>query len=365
MLTFMTDATWLGNSPLRWLLALLVGAGVYFVLHRLRADLHARSVRRAERRRLRADDLLITVLGDTQPWTVLVAALWAMSLLLQFDPVVSLRVRQGLMLALFVQLALWGNASVVFLVERYSERSDLDGGRRTSLTVITFISRTVLYALLVLVVLDTLGINVTALVAGLGIGSVAVALAVQGILSDLFASMSIVFDKPFELGDYILVDDLSGTVEHIGLRTTRVRSLSGEQLIFANNDLLTSRVRNYKRMATRRVAFVLRADLDTPVAKLELVPALIRGCFDGLAGTRFDRSHFSSITEQAFEFETVYYVLSSDYTRYMDIQQKLNLQIMTLFEEHGIRLGLPVRQVQLRDGATGGDSAAPEAEALE
>lgn len=354
MPTFLTDAMLLGNSPLRWFLALLVGAGVWYVLHRLRADLRERSARRADRRRLRADDLLITVLGGTQPWTAVIAALWAMSFLLQFDPGTSLRLRQVLMIAMFIQVALWGNASVTFLVDRYSERSDMDGGRRTSLTVITFISRAVLYALLILIGLDTLGINITALVAGLGIGSVAVALAVQGILSDLFASMSIVFDKPFELGDYIVVDDLSGTVEHIGLRTTRVRSLSGEQLIFANNDLLTSRVRNYKRMATRRVAFTVHVELDTPVEKLALVPQLITGCFDGLRATRFDRSHFKAVGRESLEFETVYYVLSSDYTLYMDIQQKLNLDMLTLFAEHGISLGLPPRLVTVRGSPQAG-----------
>lgn len=355
MPAFMTDPTILGNSPLQWLFALLLGAGVYYGLQHLLRLFRAQSARLRGKERLRADHIAIKLLGDTQPWLIAVAALYAMSLVLRLEPVLALRLRQGLLIAVVIQVALWGNAALTFIVARYGERTDLDGGKRTSLAVITFMSRAVLYVLLLLVVLDTLGINITALVAGLGIGSIAVALAVQGILSDLFASMSIVFDKPFEIGDYIVVDDLSGTVEHIGLRTTRIRSLSGEQLVFPNNDLLTSRVRNYKRMARRRVAFTTRVELGTPVDKVALVPKLITGCFDGLEGVAFDRSHFSSIGREALEIETVYYVLSSDYTEYMNIQQKLNLQIMTLLEEHGVRLALPGLAVLLRNG----DAAVP------
>src|SRR5690625_2879665 len=178
MPAFMTDPTILGNSPLQWLFAVLLGAGVYYGLHDLLRLFRSQSTRLRGKERLRADHIAIKLLGDTQPWLIAVAALYAMSLVLRLEPVLALRLRQGLLIAVVIRVALWGNAALTFIVARYGERTDLDGGKRTSLAVITFMSRAVLYVLLLLVVLDTLGINITALVAGLGIGSIAVALAV-------------------------------------------------------------------------------------------------------------------------------------------------------------------------------------------
>jgi small-conductance mechanosensitive channel len=144
------------------------------------------------------------------------------------------------------------------------------------------------------------------LIASLGVGSIAVALAVQNILADLFASLSIALDQPFVIGDFIIVDDYLGTVENIGLKTTRVRSLSGEQLIFANNDLLNSRIRNYKRMGERRVVFSFCVTYQTPYAKLRMIPELIQNIIEANPDTRFDRAHFRAFGDSALNFEVVY-----------------------------------------------------------
>lgn len=348
LLSFVTDTVLFGNSLLRWAVALLLGVAVYFALGFVRNALKARVRRRGKGRGFRPDDLLLTLLAETRSWALLLAGAYVVTLVLETTPAAALQLHRLFVIVLFIQVAIWGNGTITYLADLYREREDLDGSRRTSWAALTFAGRVVLYSLLLMVVLDTVGINITALIAGLGVGSVAVALAVQGILSDLFASLSIIFDKPFEVGDFIVVDDMSGTVQHIGLRTTRIRSLSGEQLVFANNDLLESRIRNYKRMAERRVAFNIQVEYGTPAEKLERVPRMIEEIITGLGDTRFDRSHLSSLGASFLEFETVYYVLSSDYNLYMDIQQKLNLELYRQFEEQQIAFGFPRQTVLVR-----------------
>ena len=215
------------------------------------------------------------------------------------------------------------------------------------MNALSFIARLVLWATILLLILDNLGVDITALVAGLGIGGVAIALAVQNILGDLFASLSIVLDKPFVLGDFVIVGDLMGSVENIGIKTTRVRSLSGEQLVFSNNDLLTSRIRNFGRMQERRVVFKLGVTYQTPAEKLEGIPGIIREAIEARDKTRFDRSHFASYGDFSLDFETVYYVLSADYNLYMDIQQAINLAIFRRFADEGIEFAYPTQTLFL------------------
>jgi small-conductance mechanosensitive channel len=175
------------------------------------------------------------------------------------------------------------------------------------------------------------------------VGSIAVALAIQNILADLFASLSIALDQPFVIGDFIIVDDYLGTVENIGLKTTRVRSLSGEQLVFANNDLLNSRIRNYKRMGERRVLFTFGVIYQTPIEQLEQISAWVKEIIQTHEQARFDRAHFKSFGDSALVFEVVYYVQSPDYNLYMDIQQAINLALMKRFEKNGIEFAYPTQ----------------------
>lgn len=200
-----------------------------------------------------------------------------------------------------------------------------------------------LWSVIVLLTLDNLGFDVTALVAGLGIGGVAVALAVQKILGDLFASLSIVLDKPFVIGDFIIVGEHLGTVEHIGLKTTRIRSLSGEQLIFSNSDLLGSRIRNFKRMYERRVVFTIGVVYQTPLEKLALIPSIIREIIESQKPVRFDRSHFKEYGAFSLNFETVYWVQNPDFNTYMDIHQAINLEIYRRFTREGIEFAYPTQ----------------------
>jgi small-conductance mechanosensitive channel len=203
-------------------------------------------------------------------------------------------------------------------------------------------------ALVVLLALDAFGVNITALVTGLGIAGVAVALAVQNVLGDLLASLSIALDKPFVVGDTINFDQFTGTVENIGLKTTRLRALSGEQLVVANAELLKARIRNFQGQRERRVMFTLTFPLSTPPAAMARVPVLVRDAVTAQPETRFDRSHFSAITDQALAVETVYYVTSGDYALYMDVQQRINLALLEALAASDVQLAVPTRSVVVR-----------------
>jgi small-conductance mechanosensitive channel len=231
-------------------------------------------------------------------------------------------------IALFWQVGIWAAAAAAAWMDHKRRRSlDTDRAMVGSLGIISFIVNVAIWAFVVLLTLDNLGIDITALVAGLGIGGIAIALAVQNILGDLFASLSITLDRPFVIGDFLIVGDFMGSVENIGIKSTRLRSLSGEQIIMPNADLLGSRVRNYGRMAQRRVLFGTSIVYETPIEQVEQIPAIIRRIVESQPDTRFDRSHFAKHASASLDFETVYYVLSADYNKYMDIQQAINLQL--------------------------------------
>jgi small-conductance mechanosensitive channel len=205
---------------------------------------------------------------------------------------------------------------------------------------ILLIVQTIFWVLGFLFLIDNLGYDITTLVAGLGIGGIAIALAAQTILGDLFSYLVIFFDKPFEIGDFIVIQDKMGTVEYIGIKTTRIRTLGGEQLVCSNTDLTNSRVHNFKRMEERRVVFTFGVVYHTPVAKLKVIPQLVRKIIEGIEYTRFDRAHFLAFGKSSLDFEVVYYVVTPDANLYMDIQQKINLEILALFEEEEIQFAL-------------------------
>ncbi len=195
--------------------------------------------------------------------------------------------------------------------------------------------------------LDNLGFKISAVIAGLGIGGIAVALAAQAILGDLFSYFAILFDRPFEVGDFIILGEYLGTIEHIGIKTTRIRSLSGEQLVFSNTDLTSSRLRNYKRMGKRRVVFKLGVTYQTTLKQLKTIPGIIENIIKGVKDTTFDRVHFSSYGDFSLIFEVVYYVMSRDYNKYMDIQQVINFAIKKEFEAGGIEFAYPTQTLYL------------------
>ncbi len=267
------------------------------------------------------------------------------SLILTSD--IDTAVRALTVIIVLLQAGIWGTASIRFAVRTYTQSAGADSTRAGSLVALRYFGTFTMWVLVLLLVLDNLGVQVTALVAGLGISGIAIALAAQAVLSDLFASFAIIVDKPFKEGDYIVVDDLSGSVEHVGIKTTRVRSLWGEQLVFSNSDLTSARIRNFGLMQQRRVLFSLGVTYDTPADKVERIPKMIREAVEAQELTRFDRAHFSAYGDSSLDIEVVYYALTPEYTRYMDIQQSINLTLLRRFADEGIEFAFPTRTLHV------------------
>ena len=234
-------------------------------------------------------------------------------------------------------------ALINYSLESYWIKKEVDRSRQQSLKGIITIVKVAVWGIGITFLLDNLGFKISAVVAGLGIGGIAIALAAQTVLGDLFSYFIIFFDRPFEIGDFIIIDSYMGSIEHIGIKTTKVRSLGGEQLIFSNSDLTNSRIRNYKRMEKRRVVFSLGVIYQTTSEQLKQIPVIIREAIEGIEETGFDRAHFASYGDFSLNFEAVYYVMSGDYGKYMDIQQEINLAIKEEFEKQGIEFAYPTQ----------------------
>ena len=216
-----------------------------------------------------------------------------------------------------------------------------------SLQGIMVVIKVLVWTFAIMFFLDNLGFKISTVLAGLGLGGVAVALAAQTILKDLFSYFCILFDHPFKVGDFIVVNDLSGTVEHIGIKTTRVRSINGELLIFSNSYLTDSSLRNYQLMERRRVVFKIGVVYQTPLSKLKEIPQIIKDIITNIPDAVFDRAHFSAFGDFSLIFEIVYYVLGGDYNKYMDIQQKINFAIKEEFDKRNIEFAYPTQTIFL------------------
>jgi small-conductance mechanosensitive channel len=334
----------LGNTVQDWLIALLAAVVSLACFYLFKAYVISRIVALAKQTKGEWDDALADLLARTSGLFLFLVALFVGSLFLSLPGTAHQGIFRAAMIALLIQGGLWLNGLIIFWLSRdIQRRREQDPASVTTINAMGFIGRLALWVVVLLLVLDNLGIDVTALIAGLGIGGIAVALAVQNIFGDLFASLSIVLDKPFTVGDFLIIGDFMGSVEYVGLKTTRLRSLSGEQLIFSNADLLGSRIRNYGRMFERRVVFALGVTYQTPRDKLVRIPTIIRETVEEQDKVRFDRAHFKGYGNFSLDFETVYYVQAPDYNLYMDIQQAINLRIHEHFEREGIEFAYPTQ----------------------
>jgi small-conductance mechanosensitive channel len=343
-----------GGQLTHWVLGLGVTVTIILVVALLKPLLVRRLSVLASRTGTSLDDGLVRAVKATKMLLVTLIALYVGSQYLELPEKSAKFLDGAATVAAFLQVGFWLAAILDFWLSRSRERAmATNASAATSLTALSFVAQLLLWTVMLLLALDNLGIDVTALVAGLGIGGVAVALAVQNILGDLFASLSIVVDKPFVNGDFIIVDDYMGTVENVGLKTTRIRSLGGEQIIFSNSDLLKTRVRNYKRMYERRVVFTFGVTYGTKPDQLEKIPTLVKQIVESQQKVRFDRSHFQKFGESSLDFETVYWVLSPDYNAYMDIQQAINLAILRALAQEKVGFAFPTRTLELAGQQSG------------
>lgn len=335
-----------GNSLREWAIAIGAAVGLFLFLKLFQAVLVSRLRKLTEKYSTDTGAMVVEAIASVRLWFLLILSLFAGSLLLALPPKTTSILNTITIVAVLLQAAIMGNSLLTLVVATYTQRKlTTDAASVTTVTSLGFLGRLALWTIVVLLMLQNLGINVTALVTGLGIGGIAVALAAQNILGDLLASLSIMFDKPFVLGDFIIVGDQMGTVEKIGIKTTHLRSLSGEQLIMPNNDLVKSRIRNFKRMQERRIVFTIGVTYQTPPDKLATIPAMLREVVEQQPNIRFDRAHFKGFMPTALEFEVVYFVLSPDFNQYMDIQQSINLTLYERFAAANLKFAQPTPPV--------------------
>ena len=314
------------NTLTAWITALIIFAAVFTAFYLLKTVVRRRAASRAVPPS-HLQELFTDLVRRTRIYFIVIVALWAGSLVLTLNPHHEHVWHLVVLVGVLLQGGVWGGGLVEFWAERFAERREADPGTRMTINVVAIAARVLLWAIVLLLVLDNLGINVTALVTGLGIGGIAIALAVQNILGDLFAALSIVLDKPFVVGDAINVGDASGAVEHIGLKSTRLRSDSGELIIISNGDLLKSRIRNFRGQEKRLVTLKLGIAYGTPPEKLARVPAIIRAAAEKQTSVKFDRSNFTTFGIFALITESVYSVYKLSYAEYMNTQERINLEI--------------------------------------
>lgn len=294
------------------------------------------------------DDVLIKIINLYIVPLILIVTVFFSTNSLNLSDKVSSAVYKITLALVLILAAMAISKFLIFLFNKYLEKKN-QSIADVSVKWIGLFIKICVWTILILLFLDNLGIRITALLAGLGVGGIAIAFALNAILQDLFAFVTIFFDRPFEIGDFINIEDMSGSIEHIGIKTTRIRSLSGEQLVLSNKDLTNSRIRNYKRMENRRVAFTIGVTYNTPSEKLRLIPGLITEIISSVAMTRFDRAHLKSFDDFCITFAVVYYVLSPDYALFMDVNQEINFNIKEAFDERGIDFAFPTQTIYLEN----------------
>ena len=346
------DRNLFGLSLKLWLLGIATLALVYVALALAQRLVLRRLERLAATTTTHWDDLAVELVRRTRPYFLVAIAVWAAPRV--GGPWIgsSAVLRAAGIIIVLLQAGVWGNGIIGFTTREYVQKHATDSGTRTTILAVGYAARFALWSLLLITALQNFGINVTGLLTAAGVGGIAIALAVQNILGDLFAALAIVLDKPFVVGDSIQVDNLSGTIEHVGLKTTRIRSVNGEQIVISNAELLKSRIRNHQRMQDRRVLFNIDVTFDTPPATLERVPEIVRDVIARHSLARFDRCHLLGWTDSALRFEVVFHVLDPDHARYADIHHAVNVELLRRFAAERIEMAFPTRMVHMKQAAS-------------
>jgi len=345
----------LGNPLTDWLMAGIVAAAVWSGLWLLRQLVASRYKKYSASRHRMPIRLIVHLIGNTKQFLFIAIALCAAQVSLTLPDRIQHIVSNIVLILVLLQVGLWAGRSVRFYLEMKQLERGADQVFSGSLDIINFVARLVVWSLLILVALDNLGVNITALLAGLGVGGVAVALALQNVLGDLFASLSIALDKPFVVGDSLGVDTFSGNVEHIGIKSTRLRSDTGEQIILSNADILKSRVRNFGRAQEQRALATIRVNYETPSDKLHSIPRLLESIVREQANARFERCHLKTLGDSALHFELSYFVQQPSLNPLLDLQQTVNFRIIDEFRRLGIEFDYPTQRVILTQQRTAAD----------
>jgi small-conductance mechanosensitive channel len=331
-----------------WGTALGIGIVFYFASTLIRNLIVSKIEVRAKMTETIIDDIIVDSLKTLKRWFFLALSVYVGLVCVNLkDKYQIVADKSFILLALFQFAQIAGTIINSYIAQQLKKRTENNVEMASTFGLITLALKFIAYSLILLLALHNVGVNITALIAGLGVGGIAVALALQNILTDLFSSLTIILDKPFQAGDFIVVGDMMGTVEHIGLKTTRVRSLSGEQLVFGNGDLLQSRIKNYKRMNERRIVQKLTVTYQTPEEKLARIPEIVRAIVEKVDLVRYDRCHFLNFGDSALEYELVYWVGSREFNEYAERAQRINIAVFKAFNAEGIDFAYPTRTIHM------------------
>lgn len=340
-----------GRPLLRWYISIAAFLGILLVLLALKII----GSKRYKKYKTELDQefkwsiFSFFLLGKINFWSSLFVALYAASEAVNPIAKYDKYFKFVFIFGVFLQLFIWANSAInIYTHQKLRNNLKQNATSTTAINVFSLIWKFFAFSILALIMLDQMGFNITTLLAGLGVGGIAIALAVQNILGDLFASLTIVFDKPFKVGDAIQVDQIIGTVEKVGLKTTRIRSVTGEQIVISNADILKTRLQNFDGIIERRMFFKLGVTYDTPYEKMKMIPSLIEKAIMEQAKTRVDRVHFREYGESSLNFEVSYYIAESTLKLACDIQQEVNLAILKSFEDNGISFAFPSRTIYLQ-----------------
>ncbi len=352
------ERVYLGNTYQRWLIAACVLIVLFIGLGVIKRIVVARLSVLAARTETEIDDLIVDLVRRTKRFFIFVLALYVAHHMIDWTVARGMLtpekrstqevvVHDLLLVAFCLQCGLWGGGLVAFGIGQLVKgKSANDPARTMGSTVLSFVGNVVVWTIVLLSGLQALEFPVSTFIASLGVGGIAVALALQNILGDLFASISILLDKPFVIGDGIQIGEFSGSIERIGVKSTRLRSVNGEEIIMGNHDLVASRIRNFKRSQERRIVLTLGVEYETPPELVARIPDMIKAIVADTPGTRFDRAHFKSFADSSLQFEAVYFSKSSDYVPMMDAQQSVNLGILRKFAAEGIEFAFPTQTVR-------------------
>jgi len=333
----------LGNTVRDWAIAIGIIISSFILIRILKHIVIKKLRKYAVTTKSTFDDFIISLLQSSAVPVLYILAVYTGLGYLSFPEKFSSIENAVIMVSITFFIIRSINAFISYFFRQALLKHEKNEQREKQSRGILLIVKVILWAIGLLFIIDNLGYDITTIIAGLGIGGIAIALAAQTILGDLFSYLVIFFDKPFEVGDFIIVDDKMGTIEYVGIKTTHIRTLGGEQLICSNTDLTNSRVHNYKRMNERRIVFSFGVVYDTSSEQLSSIPQTVKEIIKSQEQTRFDRAHFKDFGNFSLNFEVVYYVLSPDFNLYMDIQQKINLQLFKKFETENIEFAFPTQ----------------------
>jgi len=326
------------------LIALLAGLKIFQLL------ILSRLKNLAQKTKGDFDDILVQVFSELKPPIYFFIALYFSTKAIIIAPLVTQIINIFFVITIVYEIIQAAGKIVDYFAKKYLEKTAHSENKKYGTSMIRALKgiiKTSLWIIGILLIFSNLGVNITSFVASLGIGGLAIALALQNVLSDVFSSFSIYFDKPFREGDFIIVGSDMGTVQKIGIKSTRIKTLQGEELVISNRELTTARVQNFKKMESRRVVFTLGIVYGTKAEKLEQIPEIIKKIVDETENVNFDRCHFRDYGDFSLNYEVVFFISSPDYNVYMDLRQKINLAIYKVFEKEKIGFAYPTQTIHL------------------